>query len=145
MADRFHLVQNLSAAIKEQMSFYGHAHVRPILSEDAIVSTTAQRRRARMADRQSRQDIIEMLHALRQQGLSYSEISRRTGYQRRSIANWLTSNAPRDRHTPTLDGRLEAGPGVSARLRIDLDTAIALKNFLHTQIEMQKAPKEMPS
>ena len=49
------------------------------------------------------------------------------------------------RHTPTLDGRLEADPIVSARLRIDLDTAIALKNFLQTQIEMQKAPKEMPS
>ncbi len=25
-ADRFHLVQNLRAAIKEQMSVYGHAH-----------------------------------------------------------------------------------------------------------------------
>ncbi|WP_446686530.1 ISL3 family transposase [Phyllobacterium trifolii] len=103
VADRFHLVQNLRAAIKEQMSFYGHAHVRPILSEDAIVSSTAQRRRARMAHRQSRQDIFEMLHALRQQGLSYSEISRRTGYERRSIANWLTSNAPRDRSRAALN------------------------------------------
>jgi transposase len=103
VADRFHLVQNLRAAIKEQMSLYGHAHVRPILSEDAIVSATAQRRRARMAHRQSRQDIFEMLHALRQQGLSYSEISRRTGYERRSIANWLTSNAPRDRTRAALN------------------------------------------
>ena len=29
VADRFHLVQNLREAIKEQMSVYGHAHVRP--------------------------------------------------------------------------------------------------------------------
>ena len=48
VADRFHLVQNLRAAIKEQMSLCGHANVRPILSEDAIASTTAQHRRARL-------------------------------------------------------------------------------------------------
>ena len=38
----------------------------------------------------SRQEIFDMLQALRQQGLTYSEIARRTGYERRSIANWLT-------------------------------------------------------
>lgn len=38
-----------------------------------------------------------MLQALRQQGLAYSEIARRTGYERRSFRNWLTSSAPRDR------------------------------------------------
>lgn len=98
VADRFHLVQNLRVAIKEQMSLHGHANVRPILSEDAIASTTAQHRRARLAHRQSRQEIFEMLHTLRQQGLTYSEIARRTGYERRSITNWLTSSAPRDRN-----------------------------------------------
>jgi len=103
VADRFHLVQNLRAAIKEQMSLYGHAHVRPILSEDAIASTTAQHRRARLAHRQSRQNIFNMLHAMRQQGLTYSEIARRTGYERRSVANWLTSNAPRDRNRAALN------------------------------------------
>ncbi len=77
------------------MSVCGHAHVRPILSEDAIASVTAQHRRARLAHRQSRQEILETLQALRQQGLTYSEIARQTGYERRSIANWLTSNAPR--------------------------------------------------
>jgi hypothetical protein len=74
VADRFHLVQNLRAAIKEQMSVYGYAHVRPILSEDAITGAKAQHRRARLAHRQSRQEIFDMLQALRQQGLTYSEI-----------------------------------------------------------------------
>jgi transcriptional regulator with XRE-family HTH domain len=44
-----------------------------------------------------------MLHALRQQGLTYSEIARRTGYERRSVANWLTSNIPRDRNRAALN------------------------------------------
>lgn len=103
VADRFHLVQNLRAAIKEQMSLSGYAHVRPILSEDAIASSAAQHRRARLAHRQSRQETFEMLHALRQQGLTYSEIARRTGYERRSVANWLTSNTPRDRNRAALN------------------------------------------
>lgn len=103
VADRFHLVQNLRAAIKEQMSLCGHANVRPILSEDAIASTAAQHRRARLAHRQSRQEIFDMLHALRQRGLTYSEIARRTGYERRSVTNWLTSNAPRDRKRAALN------------------------------------------
>ena len=42
----------------------------------------ARHRRARLAHRQSRQEIFEMLHALRQQGLTYSEIAIRTGYKR---------------------------------------------------------------
>ena len=53
--------------------------------------------------RQSRQEIFDTLQALRQQGLTYSEIARRTGYERRSIANWLTSNAPRDRNRAALN------------------------------------------
>ena len=103
VADRFHLVQNLREAIKEQMSVYGHANVRPILSEDAMASARSQQRRARLAHRQSRQEIFDTLQALRQQGLTYSEIARRTGYERRSIANWLAFNAPRDRNRAALD------------------------------------------
>ncbi|MDQ0561133.1 transposase [Rhizobium mesoamericanum] len=103
VADRFHLVQNLREAIKEQMSVYAHAHVRPILSEDAIASARSQQRRARLAHRQSRQEIFDTLQALRQQGLTYSEIARRTGYERRSIANWLASDAPRDRNRAALN------------------------------------------
>ena len=38
-----------------------------------------------------------------QEGLSYSEIARRTGYERRSIAKWLTFKAPPDRRRAALN------------------------------------------
>lgn len=85
VADRFHLVQNLRAAIKTQMSRYGHANVRPILSKDSMASTRTCFQYARLAHRQSRQEIFDTLHSMRQRGLSYSEIARRTGYGRRSV------------------------------------------------------------
>lgn len=34
---------------------------------------------------------------MREEGLSYSDIARRTGYERRSVANWLKFKAPPDR------------------------------------------------
>lgn len=39
----------------------------------------------------------EKVHALRKEGLSCSEIARRTGYGGRSIAKWLTFDTPPDR------------------------------------------------
>ncbi|ASY66459.1 Mobile element protein (plasmid) [Sinorhizobium sojae CCBAU 05684] len=102
VADRFHLVQNLRSAIEEQMSLSGRATGRAILSKDAIVDAATHRRRARLAHRQSRQEIFEKLHALRDEGLSYSEIARRTGYERRSVANWLKFKAPPDRRRAAL-------------------------------------------
>ena len=103
VADRFHLVQNLRTAIEEQMSLSGRASGRAILSEEAIVDAATHRRRARLAHRQSRQEIFEMLDALRQEGLSYSEIARRTGYERRSVAKWLKFKAPPDRRRAALN------------------------------------------
>jgi transposase len=97
VADRFHLIQNLRSAIEEQMCLSGRASGRAILSE------ATHRRRARLAHRQSRQEIFEMLHAFRQQGLSYGEIARRTGYERRSVANWLKFKAPPDRRRAALN------------------------------------------
>lgn len=44
-----------------------------------------------------------MLHALRQEGLSYSAIARRTGYERRSVAKWLKFKAPPDRRRAALN------------------------------------------
>ena len=44
-----------------------------------------------------------MLHALRQQGLSYSEIARRTGYGRRSVTRWLKFEAPPGRRRAALN------------------------------------------
>jgi len=43
-----------------------------------------------------------MLHALHRDGLSYSEIARRTGYERRSVAKWLKFEAPPDRRRVAL-------------------------------------------
>ncbi len=97
VADRFHMVQNLRAAIKAQMRLYGHANVRPILSKDSMASTRTCFQYARLAHRQSRQEIFDRLHALRQRDLSYSEIARLTGYGRRSVIKWLASSAPSDR------------------------------------------------
>ncbi len=103
VADRFHLVQNLRTAIEEQMNLSGRASGRAVLSDDAIVDAATHRRRARLAHRQSRQEIFDMLHALRNEGLSYSEIARRTGYERRSIAKWLKFKAPPDRRRAALN------------------------------------------
>jgi len=97
VADRFHLIQNLQGKIKAQMSLCGHGNVRPILSEDKIASASAQTHSARLAHRQSRKEIFDELHALRQRGLSYSEIGRRTGYdppQRRKLAFFKCSPGP---------------------------------------------------
>ncbi|MDF1600267.1 ISL3 family transposase [Mesorhizobium sp. YIM 152430] len=102
VADRFHLIQNLRSAIEEEMSLSGRATGRAILSEDAIVDAATHRRRARLAHRQSRHEILETLRALREEGLSYSEIARRTGYERRSVANWLKFEAPLDRRRAAL-------------------------------------------
>ena len=102
VANRFHLVQNLRSAIEEQMSLSGRATGRAMLSEDAFVDAATHRRRARLAHRQSRQKIFAILHALRQQGLSYSEIARQTGYERRSVAKWLKFEAPPDRRRAAL-------------------------------------------
>ena len=103
VADRFHLIQNLRAAVEEQMGLEGRVSGRAILSEDASIDAATHRRRARFAHRQSRQDILVMLHALRQEGLTYSEIARRTGYERRSVAEWLKFEAPPDRQRAALN------------------------------------------
>ncbi|MBB4233060.1 hypothetical protein GGD56_006963 [Rhizobium mongolense] len=46
--------------------------------------------------------MFETVHALSKEGLSCSEIARRTGYGRRSIAKWLTFAAPPDRRRAAL-------------------------------------------
>ncbi|MFK7881821.1 ISL3 family transposase, partial [Roseobacter sp.] len=102
VADRFHLVQNLRAAIKEQMSLLGQGNIRPILSKEALACNAVQHRRARLVHRASRQETVEMLHALRQQGHSFSEIARQTGYERRSIAKWLKFSNAQDRQRAPL-------------------------------------------
>jgi len=54
------------SAIEEQMGLSGRATGRAILKENAIVDAAAHRRHARLAHRQSRREIFDMRHALRQ-------------------------------------------------------------------------------
>lgn len=109
MADRFHLIQNLRVAIEEQMSLSGRATGRALLPDEDIENDhddralherapeTPWRNQFRRAHRQSRKDVFETVHALSKEGLTCSEIARRTGYGRRSITKWLTLETPPDR------------------------------------------------
>jgi transposase len=114
VADRFHLIQNLRLAIEEQMSLSGRATGRALLPDGAIENDqdhralherapeTPWRNQLRRAHRQSRKDVFETVHALSKEGLTCSEIARRTGYGRRSITKWLAFETPPDRRRATL-------------------------------------------
>jgi transposase len=109
LADRFHLMNNLRIAIEEQISLSGRATGRALLPDEGIGSAqvdphveATHRRCVRHAHRQSRHMVFEMVHALHKEGRSCSEIARRTGYGRRSIAKWLTFDTPPDRHRAAL-------------------------------------------
>ena len=56
----------------------------------------------RRTHRQSRKEVFEKVYALSKEGLTCSEIARRTGYGRRSIAKWLTFETPPDRRREAL-------------------------------------------
>ncbi len=102
VADRFHLVQNLRQAIEEQMNMHGRATGRALLSDADNIGAANHLLRSRLAHRQSREKIFKSIHALRNQGLSCSEIGRRTGFPRRSVAKWLNSDTPPDRRRAAL-------------------------------------------
>lgn len=102
VADRFHIVQNLRMAIEEQMNLHGRAAGRALLYDTDNFSTASHLLRSRLAHRKSREEIFSTIHALRQQGLSYSEIQRRTGFPRRSVVKWLEFETPPDRRWAAL-------------------------------------------
>lgn len=102
VADRFHLVQNLRMAIEEQMNMHGRATGRALLSDADNISTDFHLQRSRLAHRKSREEIFATIHALRDQGLSCSEIERQTGFRRRSVAKWLAFKTPPDRRRAAL-------------------------------------------
>ncbi|SDZ05871.1 Transposase [Sinorhizobium meliloti] len=112
VADRFHLMQNLRVAIEEQMSLAGRVTGRALLPDKSIGSAQIDliqddphvdaTHRRRVRHRQSRQAVFDTVHALNEERLSYSEIARRTGYGRRSIAKWLTFETPPDRQKAAL-------------------------------------------
>ncbi len=99
VADRFHLIQNLRIAIEEQMSLSGRATGRALLPNEDIENDhgdralqeqtpeTPWRNQLRRAHRQSRKDVFETVHALSKEGLTCSDIARRTGYGRRDAAS----------------------------------------------------------
>ena len=102
VADRFHIVQNLRMAIEEQMNLHGRATGRALLSDADNISTANHLLRSRLAHRKSREEIFATIHGLHKQGLSCSEIQRRTGFRRRSVAKWLAYETPPDRRRATL-------------------------------------------
>ena len=102
VADRFHIVQNLRMAIEEQMNLHGRATGRALLSDADNISTASNLLKSRLAHRKSREEIYETIRALRQQGLTCSEIGRRTGFPRRSVAKWLQFETPPDRKRAVL-------------------------------------------
>ena len=102
VADRFHIVQNLRMAIEEQMNLHGRATGRALLSDADNISTASNLLKSRLAHRKSREEIYKTIWALRQQGLTCSEIGRRTGFPRRSVAKWLQFETPPDRKRAVL-------------------------------------------
>lgn len=102
VADRFHIVQNLRMAIEEQMNLHGRATGRALLSDADNISAASHLLRSRLAHRKSREEIFATIHALHKQGFSCSEIQRRTGFRRRSVAKWLAYEKPPDRRRATL-------------------------------------------
>ena len=102
VADRFHIVQNLRQAIEEQMNLHGRATGRALLSDADNITAEGSLLKSRLAHRTSREEIFTTIHALRNQGLTCSEIGRRTGFPRRSIAKWLQFETPPDRRRAAL-------------------------------------------
>ena len=102
VADRFHIVQNLRQAIEEQMNLHGRATGRALLSDADNITAAGNLLKSRLAHRTSREEIFTTIHTPRNQGLTCSEIGRRTGFPRRSIAKWLQFETPQDRRRAAL-------------------------------------------
>ena len=81
---------------------HGRATGRALLSDADNISTDFHLLRSRLAHRKSREAIFATIHALRDQGLSCSDIERQTGFRRRSVAKWLAFEVPPDRRRATL-------------------------------------------
>lgn len=114
VAGRVDLMQNLRLATEEQMILSGRATGGALLpgkrtrsaqldpfQDDPHVDAT-HRRRVRHAHQQSRQMVVfDTVHALNEEGLSCSEIARRT-YGQRIIAKRLPFETPPDRQKAAL-------------------------------------------
>ncbi|MDR7127575.1 transposase [Pseudorhodobacter sp. 4114] len=68
VADRFHIVQNRSMAIEEQMNLHGRATGRALLSDADNISTAQNLLKSRLAHRKSREEIFRTISAFRVSG-----------------------------------------------------------------------------
>ena len=118
VADRFHLLQNLRETIEMQLSRSGRPTGRALLPEaedevEGAATTVSLQPRSnqvaehrdltRQAQRRSRQAIFAEVKALRDKGMPFNAIAKKTGYDRRSIKSWLQHDEPPPRRarTPT--------------------------------------------
>jgi biotin operon repressor len=62
------------------MNLHGRATGRALLSDADNISAASNLLKSRLAHRKSREEIYKTISALRQQGLTCSEIGRRTGF-----------------------------------------------------------------
>lgn len=109
-----HRRSRVRLAIEEEMRLSGRATGRALLPDEDIAfdhgnrnlheptPETPGRNQLRRAHRQSRKDVFETVHALSKEGLTCSDIARRTGYGRRSITKWLTFETAPDRRRGAL-------------------------------------------
>jgi hypothetical protein len=77
VADRFHILQNLRPAIEEQINLHDRATGKALLSDADNITAAGNLLKSRLAHRTSWKEIFTTIHALRNQGLSCSEIGRR--------------------------------------------------------------------
>jgi len=97
VADRFHILQNLRMATEEQMNLHGRATRRALLFEADNIGAARNFLKSRLAHRRSWEEIFNAIWALRQKGLTCSEIGRQTAFPRRSVAKRLQFETPQDR------------------------------------------------
>ena len=84
------------------MNLHGPETGRALLADADNITAAGSLLKSRLAHRTSREEIFTTIHALRNQGLNCSEIGRRTGFPRRSIAKWLQFETPPDRKQAAL-------------------------------------------
>ena len=107
IADRFHILRNLREAIQAQFSRMVGDSARPLLpaevddEREAEISRSPRDKHSgaehrcltRMANQRSRRATFERVRALHREGRSVSDIVRQTGFDRRTIAEWIRADA----------------------------------------------------
>jgi len=87
VADRFHLLQNLRAAIERQMTRVSRFPGRSLLP----LGSDAEREAPRQASREARLGLFHYVKALRAGGISVARIKDKTGIGRQTLIKWIDS------------------------------------------------------